>query len=374
MLLRSLPIAVALFAAAEALFVPWERALAKYGHHGQSLAECRYGCILPAAWTESTPVVIVTSMQSSLNMPTMPTVEYIAANATNPTPSHPCACRPLEPWKFVYTPWGRENSFFLRFLAQYYNSLPRHILFAHGQQRSWHMSLSIEAFLEASSSQITDGEGDVLMSPDKLSCHNFNAYCGSTATATRFWAAYDALIAPLLPGMRVAAEYDACLALSFRGKPCCGQFLVSRSVAMRRPHSFYKELYAHGSDFATPSSTRSDYLTRLRANLDSRFAGHVMEYMWPFVFAAEPGQLALDGPSETPRDPSRDYLTRLRANLDSWFAGHVMEYMRPFVFAEAIQILFFGKMGSHAGVDQQYGPYPVSLECPFPASYDGTNL
>ena len=285
-------------------YVPWERAITSYGHHGQNLAKCSKGCAIPTTWTSETPLLIVT-VENSQVTEEIPVVEYVAATAEEESPAHSCACRPAKAWPYVYKKWANSNSVFLRFISENYHRLPLHVLFLHTGKRSWHQVLSVESFLSKYGPRIGDGHTPLLFSPNKVACHNFSNYCeGSSLTSKRFWTAYDKIFPGAVTGLLPHASYGKCVASSFVGRPCCGEYLASRSVIQRRPHDTYKIIYNRGVEFTTPTDTH-DSVSRLTTNLDKRFASHVMDYMWGLIFSENPSADIDFGPVQLPSDKTK---------------------------------------------------------------------
>eukprot|EP01060_Flectonema_neradi_P006536 TRINITY_DN1442_c0_g1_i1.p1 TRINITY_DN1442_c0_g1~~TRINITY_DN1442_c0_g1_i1.p1 ORF type:complete len:318 (+),score=17.95 TRINITY_DN1442_c0_g1_i1:507-1460(+) len=295
---------LAIFELSASGYVAWERAITSFGHHGQNLAKCSKGCAIPTTWTEETPLLIVTTENSQITEE-VPVVEYVASTAEEESPSHSCACRPTKPWPYVYKKWGNTNSLFLRFISDHYNKLPLHVVFLHTGKRTWHQSLSVESFLAKYGPRIGDGHTPIMFSPNKVACHNFSSYCdGSSLTAKRFWGAFDNLLPGAVTGLRPHSEYNRCVASSFIGRPCCGEYLVSRSVILRRPHDTYKIIYSRGVEFTTPSNVH-DTVSRLSTNLDKRFASHVMDYVWGLIFSEDPSGDIEHGPLQLPSDKTK---------------------------------------------------------------------
>ena len=340
-----------------------------FGTNALQLKRCGNACLKPSNWTDDTRLVVVTLDGSNLQLPpNVPVVEYAAlvpaAEQRLLRPGSParagqprCACDKAAVWPYTYNPWGGFGTITLKFLIDHYDRLPQHILFAHRMQKSWHDVLSVSQLLAKHSDEMAKGAGGLFVSPNKVACHDFAKYCnGTSLQSARFWSVYDAIVPKSLHGFKPREEQDTCLALSFRGKPCCGEYLVSRDVARRRTKAEYQALYDAGAEYITagaeaattdlthPKTFRSGHdaatrgfapsyknhvlkqpfrvssvleeandrratlarqrVARGRRGTDIKFARYLLDYMWALLFTEDPAKTAEAGASELPKDLS----------------------------------------------------------------------
>ena len=238
----------------------------------------RFGYVPPAAWDESTDLVVVTAHFSEdltwLLRSKHPVVVCDKPGAAS-MPFVPDARCTLTRNR------GREASSFLKFIVEYYDRLPRHVAFLHGHETSWHDGLPMP----------------LLDALDRAKRGEFG-YINLNNVQHRKVIAKDAV-----PGVELHLEgevghrghtflektwsrhFEPILKIPFPKHlqfMCCAQFVVSAQTIRRHPKSTYVALYklvmdpAHGDEWPV---------------------GAGLEFVWHILFG-EPADMCEGQPAE----------------------------------------------------------------------------
>jgi hypothetical protein len=143
---------------------------------------------------------------------------------------------------------GKESASYIKFIIEYYDTLPNHVAFIHGHQAAWHQRLDLFAAIGAADIQ----------SHQYISLNNFFI---------------DDRHADNWHMMRIAEQWEADFAPYIRRElprrllhDCSAQFIVSRDAIRRIP----KEGWMH-------------WLAMLQNNPDKDI-GSRFEYLWHYIF------------------------------------------------------------------------------------------
>lgn len=151
---------------------------------------------------------------------------------------------------------GRETTSYLKFIADNYHRLPRHMAFVHGHSDAWHQKASV-------------GLMDLIKNCAQYKQHGFislnNYYFDDRRPENhamqhlfRIW---DDVFRPYLH--RDPPQY--------LHHDCCAQFIVSRERVLSLPRDAYVHWY--------------NYILHVDSTGDGGFAlGLIFEYVWPILF------------------------------------------------------------------------------------------
>lgn len=199
------------------------------------------------------------------------------------TGSEPSSFKP-DPKCFLEVNKGREASSYLKYIVEYYDSLPPYIAFIHGHEEAWHQLHPDGIFGAIERTKLCDyeyinlnnyidvkiGKGD----PPKLPCHEnshqFGVMIVQFEEIKRCW---STVFEPIL-------GYPIPNYIRF---PMGAQFIVSRRAIRRHPKSAYETLLNYVND-----PTCEDDFSR----------GFVIECIWHSLFTGAPMDICND-----PSDP-----------------------------------------------------------------------
>lgn len=150
--------------------------------------------------------------------------------------------------------FGKEASVYLKYIMDYYNSLPTYVVFIHDEQFSWHHQGDI-------SKTVLSNEGK------QRHYLNFNKVkLGSIHNVGGWWKDMDQWFTRYLePYIGPHKKYGDWTV----DKPCCAQFVVHRDRIRQLPFEFYENLYGWIS--TTPWSGEQ--------------TGRFLEWTWDLLFA-----------------------------------------------------------------------------------------
>uniref|UniRef100_A0A0G4IDC1 Uncharacterized protein n=1 Tax=Chromera velia CCMP2878 TaxID=1169474 RepID=A0A0G4IDC1_9ALVE len=170
---------------------------------------------------------------------------------------------------FVSPNRGHEAMHYLEFIVDYYDHLPKQILFLHGESKGWHDQISHESL---------------------LSCLKWDARPYFSVTwmlyemckrdkpeSLLYFSAFEQLLPPeVFPRYLENFKYE-----------CCAEFKVDRERIRARPKSFW----VHLRNWLICPTLDVDPESRL---LQDKFTGRVFEYTWNMLMGEKPGFVSGD--------------------------------------------------------------------------------
>ncbi len=162
---------------------------------------------------------------------------------------------------------GKEAIGYLTFIYQYYNSLPKHVIFIHGHKNSWHnnnrdivqqikkLNFSNINYSSLNENFCNQHKSILSIKNDNNNNNNDNNNDDISRILTRYW--NETIGKHLLITLPNVISYH-----------CCAQFVVSRERIHIRKRKFYKEMI--------------NWLNKTNAtDYDS---SRVFEYTWHLIF------------------------------------------------------------------------------------------
>lgn len=150
--------------------------------------------------------------------------------------------------------FGKEASVYLKYILDYYHSLPPYVVFLHDEQFSWHHQGDISKCVLAQ-----QGKSDKYKNFNKVKL-------GSIHNVGGWWRDMDVWFTRYLePVIGSHSKYGDWTV----DKPCCAQFVVHRDRIRQFPRTFFEDLYGWISTTPWPSGQ----------------TGRFLEWTWELLFA-----------------------------------------------------------------------------------------
>lgn len=156
---------------------------------------------------------------------------------------------------FVPKNKGNEASGFLQYIIEHYTCLPEHVVFLHDHEESWHHTGNINDLVEKHIGK-------------KTSYLNLNSFEWNNETIEWIpslleW--YDTYFYSELGSIKKYGDF-------MTGYKGCAQFIVHKSLILKRSLSFYKKLY--------------HWL--MNTTMDDYYSGRHLEYTWHLMWERVP--------------------------------------------------------------------------------------
>jgi hypothetical protein len=153
---------------------------------------------------------------------------------------------------------GNEASVYLKYIVDYYDTLPEFTFFIHDENRSWHHTGTIkERFLEAKESK------QLFYNINHHRLGGFNHIAPNHKKRLMEW--YNEFIEPYIP---FSSLPNKDWLVGYKG---CAQFLVHKSLIKALPLVFYKNLYDWIITFDT-----------------GKLSGYFLEWTWHLFWVIYP--------------------------------------------------------------------------------------
>ena len=170
---------------------------------------------------------------------------------------------------------ANEASSYLKFICDYYDQLPKNVIFLHGEEEAWHHDGKLSQVIEKHVNNY-EKNGYKYYNLDKITMNNFKINKGKQLIQKSQW-----WIDTMQDYFGEMEQYGSWMA----GKKCCAQFIVSREQIRKLPKKFYCNMYnwlINNSKKYDGSPKRSD--KTLADPLSSYNTGRYLEWSWELIF------------------------------------------------------------------------------------------